>query len=152
MKISIGIARGLRYMHNEVQPPFSLSELHSSAVYLTEDFTPNVSIHKSITDLQTTDHVILIQCTHMLIYVMQLVDFESWKALLSKAENSRYIGNRGFVAFQNLIERTQVGVQGNTFAFGALLLEIISGRRPFCKDQGCLVDWVGEWIFFYTLS
>lgn len=57
---------------------------------------------------------------------MQLVDFESWKAVLSKAENSRYMG-----------------VQGNTFAFGTLLLEIISGRPPFCKDQGCLVDWVG---------
>lgn len=55
MKIGIGIARGLRYMHNEVEPPFSLSELHSSAVYLTEDFTPNVSICESIITTSTNN-------------------------------------------------------------------------------------------------
>ncbi|XP_011622868.1 probable LRR receptor-like serine/threonine-protein kinase At1g63430 [Amborella trichopoda] len=40
MKIIIGIARGLRYLHSELQPPYILSELSSSAIYLTEDFSP----------------------------------------------------------------------------------------------------------------
>ncbi|KMZ74440.1 hypothetical protein ZOSMA_129G00330 [Zostera marina] len=26
-------------------------------------------------------------------------------------------------------------VKGNTFVFGLILLEIISGRSPFCKDM-----------------
>jgi len=44
MKIAIGVARGLRYLHTELQPPFTMSELNSSAVYLTEDFSPKVFI------------------------------------------------------------------------------------------------------------
>lgn len=42
MKIILGIARGLKYLHNELDPPFTISELNSSAVYLTEDFSPKV--------------------------------------------------------------------------------------------------------------
>lgn len=43
MKIVIGIAHGLKYLHTELDPPFTISELNSSAVYLTEDFSPKVS-------------------------------------------------------------------------------------------------------------
>lgn len=43
MNIVIGIARGLKYLHTEIEPPFTISELNSSAVYLTEDFSPKVS-------------------------------------------------------------------------------------------------------------
>lgn len=42
MKIVIGIAKGLKYLHTEIEPPFTISELNSSAVYLTEDFSPKV--------------------------------------------------------------------------------------------------------------
>ena len=42
MKIVVGIARGLKYLHTDLDPPFTISELNSSAVYLTEDFSPKV--------------------------------------------------------------------------------------------------------------
>jgi hypothetical protein len=42
MKIAIGIAQGLRYLHTELQPPFAISELNSNSVYVTEHFTPKV--------------------------------------------------------------------------------------------------------------
>lgn len=42
MKIVIGIARGLTYFHTELDPPFTISALNSSAVYLTDDFSPKV--------------------------------------------------------------------------------------------------------------
>ena len=42
MKIAIGIAQGLRYLHTELEPPFAISELNSNSVYVTEDFTPKV--------------------------------------------------------------------------------------------------------------
>lgn len=45
MKIIIGIARGLKYLHMEIDPPFTISELNSSAVYLTEDFSPKVMLY-----------------------------------------------------------------------------------------------------------
>lgn len=42
MNIILGMARGLKYLHSEVQPPFTISELNSGAVYLTDDFSPKV--------------------------------------------------------------------------------------------------------------
>jgi hypothetical protein len=50
MKIAIGIAQGLRYLHTELQPPFAISELNSNSVYVTEDFTPKVR-HAFVTGL-----------------------------------------------------------------------------------------------------
>lgn len=44
MKIIIGIARGLKYLHTQLDPPFTISELNSSSVYLTDDFSPKVRL------------------------------------------------------------------------------------------------------------
>ncbi|KAG5375463.1 hypothetical protein IGI04_040059 [Brassica rapa subsp. trilocularis] len=33
-------------------------------------------------------------------------------------------------------------VSGNIYAFGVLLLEIVSGRPPFCKDRDFLTEWL----------
>ncbi|PIA34184.1 hypothetical protein AQUCO_03800041v1 [Aquilegia coerulea] len=114
MRIIIGIARGLKYLHTELNPPFTISELNSSAVYLTEDFSP------------------------------KLVDFESWKAIYARSGKSADSDQNGGVicGFPDSIEARHLDVEANIFAFGVLLLEIISGRPPYCKDRGCLVDWV----------
>lgn len=118
MKIVIGIARGLKYLHMELEPPFTISELNSSAVYLTEDFLP------------------------------KLVDFESWKTIIARSEkNSGSIGSQGAICvLPNSMEARHLDVQGNVYAFGVLLLEIISGRPPYCKDKGCLVDWAKDYL------
>lgn len=42
MKIALSIARVLRYLHTELQPPFAVAALASSSIYLTEDFSPKV--------------------------------------------------------------------------------------------------------------
>ncbi|PKA53027.1 putative LRR receptor-like serine/threonine-protein kinase [Apostasia shenzhenica] len=118
MKITLGIAQGLRYLHTELQPPFSLSELNSSTVYLTEDFTA------------------------------KLVDFESWKMVLSKSEkNSGQICSGGSLhTLSCSADDLQFDVQCNTFSFGVLLLEIISRRHHYCKEKGRLVDWASEYL------
>ncbi|XP_010533657.1 PREDICTED: probable LRR receptor-like serine/threonine-protein kinase At1g63430 isoform X2 [Tarenaya hassleriana] len=118
MKIVLGIARGLKYLHTELDPPFTISELNSSAVYLTEDFTP------------------------------KLLDFECWKTILARSEkNSRNISSQGAMCvLPNAMERRHLDLQGNIYAFGVLLLEIVSGRPPYCKDKGCLVEWAKEFL------
>ncbi|XP_057462237.1 probable LRR receptor-like serine/threonine-protein kinase At1g63430 [Actinidia eriantha] len=118
MKIVIGIARGLKYLHTELDPPFTISALNSSAVYLTEEFFP------------------------------KLVDFESWKSILSRSEkNSVSIGNEGAICvLPNSLEERHLDVQGNIYAFGVLLLEIVSGRPSYCKDKGHLVDWAKDFL------
>ncbi|CAB4279891.1 unnamed protein product [Prunus armeniaca] len=118
MKIVIGIARGLKYFHTELEPPFTISELNSSAVYLTEDFLP------------------------------KLVDFESWKTILARSEkNSGSISSQGAICvLPNSMEARHLDVKGNVYAFGILLLEIISGRPPYCKDKGCLIEWAKDYL------
>lgn len=118
MKIVIGIAKGLRYFHTELDPPFTISELNSSAVYLTDDFAP------------------------------KLVDFESWKSIHSRSEkNAGNIGNEGAICvLPNSVEERHLDVQGNIYSFGVLLLEIVSGRPFYCKDKGCLVDWAKDFL------
>lgn len=88
--------------------------MNSSAIYLTEDFSP------------------------------KLVDFESWKTILARSEkNSGAIGNQGAICvLPNSLEARHLDVQGNVYAFGVLMLEIISGRPSYCREKGCLVDWV----------
>ncbi|KAL0736817.1 hypothetical protein Bca4012_013027 [Brassica carinata] len=118
MKIVIGIARGLKYLHMELVPPFTISELSSNAIYLTEDFTP------------------------------KLVDFECWKTILARSEkNLRNINSEGAVCvLPNAMESRYLDVSGNIYAFGVLLLEIVSGRPPFCKDRGFLIEWAKEFL------
>ncbi|XP_027342359.1 probable LRR receptor-like serine/threonine-protein kinase At1g63430 isoform X2 [Abrus precatorius] len=118
MKIIIGIARGLKYLHTEIEPPFTISELNSNAVYLTEDFSP------------------------------KLVDFESWKTILERSEkNSGSVSSQGAVCLlPNSLEARHLDTKGNIYAFAILLLEIISGRPPYCKEKGYLVDWAREYL------
>ncbi|KAL0371774.1 UNVERIFIED_CONTAM: putative LRR receptor-like serine/threonine-protein kinase [Sesamum calycinum] len=118
MKIIVGIARGLMYLHTELDPPFTISELNSSSIYLTDDFSP------------------------------KLVDFECWKTVLSRSEKSSgTISNEGAVCIlPNSLEGRHLDIQGNIYAFGVILLEIVSGRPPYCKDKGCLVDWAKEFL------
>jgi len=82
-----------------------------------------------------------------------LVDFESWKTILARSEkNSSAINNNGAICvLPNSIEARHLDIKGNVYAFGVLLLEIISGKPPFCKDTGSLVDWVGVLFFFFKL-
>ncbi|RYR66527.1 hypothetical protein Ahy_A03g012541 isoform A [Arachis hypogaea] len=118
MKVIIGIARGLKYLHTEIEPPFTISELNSNAVYLTEDFSP------------------------------KLVDFESWKTILERSEkNSGSIGSQGSMCLlSNSVEARRLDTKGNIYGVAVLLLEIISGRPPYCKDKGYLVDWAREYL------
>ncbi|KAG9441177.1 hypothetical protein H6P81_017031 [Aristolochia fimbriata] len=116
MRIALGIARGVKYLHTELQPPFTISELNSNAVYLTEDFSP------------------------------KLVDFERWKTILSKKNSDSICNGNAFCGLPDLIERRHMDIQGNTFAFGVLLLEIVSGRPTYCKDRGSLLDWAREYL------
>ncbi|MFS8003558.1 putative protein kinase RLK-Pelle-LRR-VI-2 family [Helianthus anomalus] len=118
MNIIIGVAKGLRYLHTEIEPPFTISELNSSAVYLTEDYSP------------------------------KLVDFESWKTIVTRSESSAHsISHEGDICvLPSSFEERDLDIQGNIYSFGVLLLEIVSGRPSFCKDKGCLVDWAKDYI------
>ncbi|XP_047328803.1 probable LRR receptor-like serine/threonine-protein kinase At1g63430 [Impatiens glandulifera] len=118
MKIVLGIARGLKYLHGEIDPPFAISDLNSNVVYLTDDFSP------------------------------KLVDFENWKSIVSTSEKKKKSSSRFSGIVSNSLEtrRRHVGVNENVYSFGSLLLEIISGRHQYCPVKGLLVDWASEFL------
>ncbi|XP_062185718.1 probable LRR receptor-like serine/threonine-protein kinase At1g63430 isoform X2 [Phragmites australis] len=113
MKLALSIARVLRYLHTELQPPFAVAALTSSSVYLTEDFSPKI------------------------------IDFERWRYLVTKPELGSGCAVYGGSANSITDSRHKrfMDVQANTFAFGVILLELISGEASVSKDTLDLVDW-----------
>jgi hypothetical protein len=87
----------------------------------------------------------------ILLFLLQLVDFESWKTILERSEkNSGSVSSQGAVCtLPNSLQARYLDTKGNIYAFAVLVLEIISGRSPYCKDKGCLMDWVGKFFEFY---
>ncbi|KAK4488264.1 hypothetical protein RD792_004011 [Penstemon davidsonii] len=53
MKIIVGIAQGLKYLHTELNPPFTISELNSNSIYLTEDFSPKAKEFLEVPDVMS---------------------------------------------------------------------------------------------------
>lgn len=110
MKLALAIARVLRYLHTELQPPFAVAALTSSSIYLTEDYSPKI------------------------------IDFERWGFLVAKEGLGSVNGGYPSSVADSRHKRF-MDIQANTFAFGVILLELISGRASLSKDTRGLVDW-----------
>ncbi|KAL0877715.1 hypothetical protein Bca101_027421 [Brassica carinata] len=50
------------------------------------------------------------------------------------------------------MESRYLDVSGNIYALTVLLLETVSGRPPFSKDRGFLIEWVSKRIRSYSLN
>ncbi|WOL05845.1 putative LRR receptor-like serine/threonine-protein kinase [Canna indica] len=118
MKIAIGVARGLRYLHTELQPPITIAKLTSSAVYLTEDFSP------------------------------KLVDLERWNSIfsMSKVHSGHFMNGSSLNGCEDSHKVQLMDVQENIYAFGVIVLELISGRPLHCKQRGSLLDWAMKYL------
>ncbi|KAL6903770.1 hypothetical protein ACP4OV_004583 [Aristida adscensionis] len=116
MKLALSIARVLRYLHTELQPPFAVAALTSSSVYLTEDFSPKI------------------------------IDFERWRYIVTKPElgSGSAVNGGSANGVADPLHKRFMDVQANTLAFGVILLELISGRASVSRDTGDLLAWARE--------
>ncbi|PKU80300.1 putative leucine-rich repeat receptor-like serine/threonine-protein kinase [Dendrobium catenatum] len=98
-KICIGVARGLAFLHEEVEPHIVHRDIKASNILLDKDFTPKIS------------------------------DFGLAKLLPPNATHvsTRVAGTAGYLAPEYAI-RGQVTRKSDIYSFGVLLLEIVSGR------------------------
>ncbi|XP_020586331.1 putative serine/threonine-protein kinase [Phalaenopsis equestris] len=98
-KICIGVARGLAFLHEEVEPHIIHRDIKASNILVDKDFTPKIS------------------------------DFGLAKLLPPNATHvsTRVAGTTGYLAPEYAI-RGQVTRKSDVYSFGVLLLEIISGR------------------------
>lgn len=99
-KISVGVARGLAFLHEEVHPHIIHRDIKASNILLDKDLTPKISDF-GLAKL-FPDHL-----THV---------------------TTRVAGTVGYLAPEYAIQG-KLTRMADTYGFGVLLLEIVSGRR-----------------------
>ncbi|PKA67296.1 Receptor-like cytosolic serine/threonine-protein kinase RBK2 [Apostasia shenzhenica] len=141
-KIALGTAEGLEYLHERCQKRIIHRDIKPSNILLTEDFEPQIcdfGLAKWLPD-QMSHHTLssfegTFGYTHLYIIYLYYISIYShshyYQHLLTYLS---YVAPEytmhGFVD-----EKTDV------FAYGVLLLELISGREAIDSSQGSLVGW-----------
>ncbi|KAK6164733.1 hypothetical protein DH2020_001597 [Rehmannia glutinosa] len=112
-KVAVGIAKGLLYLHEGCQRRIIHRDIKAANILLTEDFEPQI-------------------CDFGLAKWLP----DRWSHLtVSKCE-----GTFGYLAPEFLMHGI-VDEKTDVFAFGVLLLELITGRRALDYSQQSLVMW-----------
>lgn len=122
LKIAIGAAKGLAWMHHNCNPRILHRNISSKCILLDEDFEPKLSDFGLARLMNPID-------THLSTFV-----------------NGEF-GDLGYVAPE--YARTLVATpKGDIYSFGTVLLELITGERPTRVSnapetfKGSLVEWV----------
>ncbi|KAF0899459.1 hypothetical protein E2562_019958 [Oryza meyeriana var. granulata] len=99
VKIAVGVARGLAFLHDEVRPHIIHRDIKASNILLDKDLTPKIS------------------------------DFGLARLLPPNATHvsTRVAGTIGYLAPEYAL-RGQVTKKSDIYSFGVLILEIVSGR------------------------
>lgn len=99
VKIAVGVACGLAYLHEELRPPIIHRDIKASNILLDKDLTPKIS------------------------------DFGLARLLPPNATHvsTRVAGTIGYLAPEYAV-RGQVTKKSDIYSFGVLLLEIVCGR------------------------
>ncbi|MFQ6670269.1 hypothetical protein Gotur_035266 [Gossypium turneri] len=109
VRIIMGVAYCLLYMHHDLNPPISHPNLSSSFIYLTDDYAAKIS---------------------------EILGFDS----ATKSNNSVDDGS------QDSKLDPYADPETNVYSFGILLLEIISGKLVYSKEQGSIEEWASQYL------
>lgn len=120
MKIALGAAKGLEYLHDKANPPVIYRDLKSSNILLDREFNAKLSDFGLAKLGPTGDK------THV---------------------SSRVMGTYGYCAPE--YQRTgQLTLKSDVYSFGVVLLELITGKRAIDttrrSEQQNLVTWVSS--------
>ncbi|TKY54486.1 Receptor serine/threonine-protein kinase ALE2 [Spatholobus suberectus] len=107
MKIALGAARGLAYLHEDSSPRVIHRDFKSSNILLEDDFTPKVSdfgLARTATD-EGSKHI-----------------------------STRVMGTFGYVAPEYAMTGHLL-VKSDVYSYGVVLLELLTGRKPVDMSQ-----------------
>ncbi|MCO5594380.1 hypothetical protein L7F22_048410 [Adiantum nelumboides] len=119
-KIALGAAEGLAYLHHDCMPPI---------------------LHRDI----KSNNILLDSC-----FEAKLGDFGVAKALhYAKASMTGVVGSVGYIA-PEYAYTLKVDEKSDVYSYGVVLLELLTGRSPGCKELECdridLVKWVAQMV------
>ncbi|CAO2818953.1 unnamed protein product [Amaranthus hypochondriacus] len=124
LRIAIGSARGLAWLHHNCNPRILHRKISSKCILLNTDFDPKISDFGLARLMNPVD-------THLSTFVIE------------------EFGDLGYVAPE--YSRTLVATpKGDVYSFGVVLLELVTGERPTHVTKapesfkGNLVDWITE--------
>ncbi|XP_062007354.1 protein kinase STUNTED [Rosa rugosa] len=114
--VALGVAEALNYLHNGCEEPVIHKDVKSSNILLSDDFEPQLSDFGLASLASTSTHI---DCTDV-------------------------AGTFGYLAPEYFMHG-KVSDKIDVYAFGVVLLELLSGRQPIyskcAKDQESLVMW-----------
>lgn len=131
IKIALGAARGLEFLHIEAKPPVIYHDLQAANILLDENFKPKLSIFG-------------------LARLGPVGDDNQF--------STRVIETYGYTA-PEYAETCQVTMKSDVYSFGVILLELITGRRVIDNtrpaEEQNLISWVKDisiYVNFILLS
>ncbi|CAO2040033.1 unnamed protein product [Urochloa humidicola] len=121
VNVAVGVARGLRYLHEAVTPPVIYRDMKPSNILLAEDLSPKLS------DLGLAKLGPVGDATHV---------------------STRVMGTYGYCAPDYAITG-KLSVKSDVYSFGVVLLELLTGRRAFDsgrEDEQWLLAWARSYL------
>ncbi|TVU48498.1 hypothetical protein EJB05_08136 [Eragrostis curvula] len=103
VRIAVGVAEGLSYLHNVADPPIIYRDMKAANILLAEDFSPKLSDFGLAKVGPVGDR------THV---------------------STRVMGTYGYCA-PDYVVSGKLTVKSDIYSFGVLLLELITGRRIY---------------------
>ena len=122
MRVIMGAAYGLEYMHHDLIPPCSHLNFDSNAIYLTDEYAAKIANFgiARMAPKKKLDHK------------------PSW---LGQVKVSA-----GYADEWESLDRYCPGFESNMYDFGVFLLQTITGRSSCGESADSLVDWASDYL------